>query len=232
MLESVDLDVFGEIHIDFNADNLVYVCVHFAGVRLPRTYRGLDVNSDLPMRYCEIEWIGTVIRRQWSMLLPAVPFLLLTPMGMAHDFGNWPVFSVSAFLFLALGVFPLFILVRGRSHLGVATQHQILLLPMDRQRKQIGRILGLLKQLCRPTTRWELQGTRFADIAAIDQQPPTGRPSQYQQYAAIVGLLSLYVESNILAANPHYRTIGIALRTAVAVVSIGWILSSVIRSFR
>jgi len=233
LIDCVLLDFTGEMHVDFAPQEFCLVRDGFySRLRLPTRIMGLRVNDISPMAYRDMEWIGTVIRRQWSMLLPAVPFLLLGSFWMKASFGDWAAFAVSAFLFVFLGVFPLFLLLRGRKYVGMATGEQILLLPMDRDRKKVARILGLLKQLCPPETRWELDGTPFQDHGALDTRPPSVRAFHQKRYAAIMTLISAYADSQFFMTHGRFRPVAIVVGSVALVISLTWLTSSIIRGLR
>ena len=115
IIDSVLLDITGEMRVEFAPRILFGARRLLLELRLPITIGGRRVNDISPMAYRDMEWIGTVVRRQWSMLLPAVPFLLLGSFWMITSFGDWAAFAVSVFLFVFLGVFPLFLLLLAES---------------------------------------------------------------------------------------------------------------------
>src|ERR1700761_4583828 len=119
MLESIQMDIVGETHVDFDDQSLTDVRVGYAKLNLPRWIKGRKVIINAPLAYGEISWVGKVIRRQWWLGFPGVLFTVLGLIWIVAGLGNWGPFAVGVVCFLGLGIFPLVLLIRGRPYLGI-----------------------------------------------------------------------------------------------------------------
>jgi hypothetical protein len=104
---------------------------------------------------------------------------------------------------------------------------------MDRQRKKIARILGLLQVPCAsPIVSWNLNGTPFENVSSWDSRPPTGRPFDQKRYLRITTLIGLYGAANLAANIPSLRPLGITLACAVIAFSLVWAVQVALRHLR
>lgn len=223
-LESVQLDLLGEQHIDFGETGLKVVAQGYSRLRLPDECKGRAIAWNLEMPYADIGWVGVVRRRQWEMLFPVILFLPLGLIWTVLSLGSWGPLGVSLTVLVLLGVVPLAVFLRGRAYVGIATRKHIFVLPADRGKKRLRRILGLLRQKLPASVPWEMDGTEFQDATALDSRPPSGRTFNQARYAGISGLLGLYGLSNVLAGMTRTRWIGMALGMAVVVVALAWVM--------
>lgn len=177
MRESIQLDLVGETHIDFDDDEFVYVESGYSRLRLPAKVMGRRVAANMPLAYRDIQWIGGIVRRQWWLLIPGLPFTLFGPGWAVTYFGDWGPFAISMIWFVAFGIVPLVLLARGRPYLGIATADRIVVLPMDRQKNKAARVLGLLKQSCpstglQPRSRSPARSTRSLESNCFPSLAP------------------------------------------------------------
>jgi hypothetical protein len=230
MRESVQLDLIGETHIDFDDRTFVYVRDGYSRIRLPALVNGRCVTTNRPVAYRDVQWIGSIVQRQWWLLAPGAFFGLLGPMWMIRYFGDWGAFAVSVVWFVGLGIFPFLLLAKGRTYLGIATADRITVLPMDRQRKKIARILGLLRQSCQSSdVKWELYGTSFDHPDSWDNRPATGKGFNLLRYVGITTLLGLYGLAGLLYNAPEFRPTAVAMRLFVVATALIWAIRAILR---
>jgi hypothetical protein len=227
----VQLDLLGEMHVDFEHDHFTFVCQGYSRHRFPSRAARRRVVVNTPIPYSEIEWIGCVRRRQWYLLIPGLFFTAFGPIWMTGCLGDWGPFTVSVAWFVLFGVAPIMFVVRGRPFLGIATRDTITIYPMDRQRKQVARILGLLHQAyAPPNAKWDLAGAPFDLIGSLDIRPPTGKRFDQNRYLRISGLIGAYGFANLLASIPACRNIGIAAILCVLTIALFWAIKALCRS--
>lgn len=203
MRDCVQIDVRGHTHVDFEDTRLVLVKKSDRSELFPVRVKGRRILTHGPMAYSEIQWIGGVVRRQWWLLAPSVFFTLMGPLWAIADYGNWAPFIFGICVSVVFGLVPLAFFMQGRTYLGIATADKILIFPMDRKKKRIARILGLLRQACTsPPTEWELEGTRFSHPDSWDNRPATGVGFNWKRYRLIgflVGVAELLIHGWIVA---------------------------------
>ncbi len=233
MQESVKLDLVGEMHLDFDDEMFILVRTGYSRLHLPTGIRGCHLALNTPIRYADVRWIGCLVRRQWWLLLPGLLFTLMGPLWMAKYLGDWGPFVVSVVWFAFLGITPLLLLARGRPYLGIATADQIVVFPMDRKKKQIARILGLMKQCCHSAnTQWQLAGTPFESPDSFDNRPATGKPFDQKRYLRITTLAALYGMANLLIQLPTFRPVGVILVLFVIAAALLWAIQSLWRKLK
>ena len=228
MQESVQLDFIGETHVDFDDTHFIFVRSGYSRIQLPVHVRNCHSGFNVPLPYDDVRWIGTFVKRQWWLLIPGIFFTAMGPVWAATLFGNWGPFVVSVVWFALLGIVPLILFARGRTFLGIATMDRVVVLPMDRQRKKVARILGLLKQFCQSTeTQWQLEGSSFDIPDSLDTRPPTGRAFDRKRHIRITATASLYGAANLLMHFPEFRIIGIAIYLLIGAAIIRWSLGAI-----
>jgi hypothetical protein len=220
----VRLDLLGEQHVDFEETGLRVVMQGYSRLRLPNESNGRAVAWNRELAYSEIEWVGILRRRQWEMMVPAVIFLPLGLIWTVASLGEWGPLAVSLMVLTLLGIVPMVVFLRGRAYVGIATRTHIVVLPADRGKKALRRILGLLRQQVPASVPWEMEGSAFQEVAGLDNRPPTGRGFDHKRYAAISALMGLYGLSNLLARMPGIRWVGAALGIAVMVTGLIWVV--------
>jgi hypothetical protein len=101
--------------------------------------------------------VGPIRRKQWWALLVGILGTVFGLWSMYKSVGDWGPFAVGAVCFVLLGLFPLWLCIRGRSFLAIASEEQAICFPMDRKKKQVRRALALLKGLL-PSgqVRWDI----------------------------------------------------------------------------
>lgn len=225
------MDLLGEMHIDFKDDHFIFVCQGYSCHGFPSRAAGRRVVVNTPVPYSQIEWIGCVRRRQWYLLVPGLLFTVLGPMWMAGCLGDWGPFAVAVTWFVLLAVVPILMVVRGRPFLGIATRDTITIVAMDRKRKKVARILGLLRQAPHLSdARWDLAGSPFEGTESFDIRPPTGKRFDQNRYLRISGLIGAYGAANVLANIPACRKIGIAAIICICATALFWAAKAVFRS--
>lgn len=161
--EVVKFEFMGDRKMVFSRDEVSYVV------------EGLLV-SDRGLAYRDIEWVGSVREKQRWGLVMAVVFIPFCLIGMAYSEDRGGVIA-GVILMTLCGLIPLAIYLRGRPFLVVSTPFAAIKLPMDRSRRQIRRVIGLLRTVCPANVRWELPGPSpgalSSDIASpkIDEMP-------------------------------------------------------------
>jgi len=230
MQESVQLDLIGEMHLDFEEERFVFVRTGYSRLRLPTRVKGCHLAVNTPIFYHDVRWIGCLVQRQWWLLFPGLFFTLFGPIWMGMYLGNWGPFVVSVAWFVILGIIPLILLAKGRPHLGIASVDKIVVLPMDRHHKKIARILGLLRQFCQfANTEWQLEGTSFESADSFDSRPATGKGFDQKRYVRITTLAGLYGVANLLAQLPRFRSLGVILILVVAAAALLWAIEALWR---
>jgi hypothetical protein len=220
MRDSVQLDLVGETHFDFEDSSFVFVKSNLSRWHIPHHVRGLPVVVNQRVAYQDVVRVGAVVRRQWWLLFPGTIFTLMGPIWMTEYWRNWAPFAVSIVWFALCGVIPLLLFARGRTFLFVATEKNMTLLPMDRKRKPLARILGLLRQACTPKTQWDLTGTPFENFEAFDNRPATGIGFNTKRYVQITTLAGLYALGNLLSINPGIRNEARAVQFLALVIAV------------
>jgi len=166
--------------------------------------------------------VGRIKRRQWYELPIALFVLGFGSLVTTALFGHWLAFGISAALTLLLGVTLLVSFVRGRSFLGIASTTHIIVVPMDRHKQHIRRILGLLDRKCAATVTWSLEGTAFADRATWNTEPMQHRPFNRARYILISTLFTAWGASALMKNSEPYQRH--ALTAFVGIIVIGaWI---------
>jgi hypothetical protein len=226
MQETIHLDLRGENHVDFDDDSLIHVLTDASAIAPTSTLHDRSIARNRRLRYSQIEWIGVIrLRQPWALVL-AVLFLPLGCFWTFSNLGDWGPFSVGAVVLFLLGVLPLVVFVHGRPLLGIASSSHIIIIPMDRKKRRIRRILGLLAQTCTESAvRWELGHGRMAQRATWDTQPRKHRPFRIVRYALISTAFAVIGTINGMSFFPPTRpyaflagaTIGIlGMATALA----------------
>lgn len=232
ILESVKIDLMGEIHFDFDEAQFVPVSQGYARLRLPTRLDGRSVAWNRPISYQDVTWIGVIYRRQWEMLVLAVVFVPLGTLLSIISVGGWGPMAFGLVVLLLLGLFPLGLFLHGRAFLGIASDADIVVLPLDQNRNVLRRILGLLRQYVQQSVQWQLEVTAFSDVATWDNRPPSGRAFNQKRYGLISVLLALWGASNLLAKVPHCRLPAGILAAGVLLVAVAWVFRSAIRKTR
>jgi hypothetical protein len=163
MHASFDLDLGGEIRMVFDDTTVEWVDRSLTSV-VGGECQNRKIAKNEPIAYDAVEWIGEVRIRQLGMAVLGFPCTLLGLVWTVGYIGNWGPWSVSVVFLFLLGVWPLTLFFRGRRFLGIASATQIIVIPMDRKKGRIRKILGLLDQLCpTPRVRWEMGRGPLAD---------------------------------------------------------------------
>ena len=149
--EVVRLDLLGDRRLVFGPDGVTHFTREIDPLPLPWI-----VTTNRPLAYRDIRWVGTVRKKPWWALVAAVLFLPLGLFWMAISFGDWGAFGFGAFVFLMLGVLPLGLFLRGRLFLAIASDFEVIGVPMDREKRQVRRALALLRQYCPGDVRWDV----------------------------------------------------------------------------
>lgn len=225
MHESVQLDLLGQMHVDF--DDRMFISVNAGCSLWRRRVKGRRVVMNVPIYYYDIQWIGGILRRQWWLLLPGVFFSIFGPIWASGYIGRWGPFMISLLPFVLFGLLPLLFFARGSYLLGIATADKIVVFSMERQRKKVARILGLLKQACTSTeTTWQLEGTPFANPDTWDDRPATGKRFNHKRHLLISTVMGLWGLACLLKNSP---TAGPLARVAL-LAALGIALLSGIRA--
>jgi len=156
--------VFGDVAVTHFTDEIYFVLP----IPLPLVDFGLGyhVVTNRPIPYATIRSISVVRKRQWWALVMGLIFAPLWFSCLAGSLfaGDWregSTWGIAAFAMLWLvimGLFPLWLFYRGRSFLAVASDSDVICLPMDRNKAQIRRAFELLKErVTSPQVRWEIQ---------------------------------------------------------------------------
>lgn len=223
MVESVQFDLRGENHLDFDDIAVTHVLTDNSAFYLKRRLYGRLIARNIPMPYHEIEWIGAIRRRQWWLLISAILFTPLCCIWLVGYFGQWDAFLASVVAFLLLVASPLILFIRGRYFLGIVSPTYIIYLPLDRKKRKIARILGLLAQVCPPTqAQWELRGTAFADPASYDNAPLRNRPFRLARFRIITAIISAFGVSNYFWEQPKTRDMALPAAAAVVIAGAVW----------
>jgi hypothetical protein len=160
---SFDLDLRGELRLVFDTASIEWVDRSLSAVvRGDCLNRRITKNEPIP--YDAVEWVGQVRIPQLGMALLGFPCTLLGLVWTVAYIGDWGPWAVSVVFLFLLGFWPLSLFFRGRRFLGIASATQIILMPLDRKKRQIRKILQVLDQLCPPPrVEWELGSSPFAD---------------------------------------------------------------------
>lgn len=157
MAETVKFDLLGDRRLVFDTDAVTHITKEMYPIPLPGVLRAARVVTNQPIRYADVLWVGPFRRKQWWALIVGALFTLLGAFWMATSFGDWGPFAFGAVCFLLLGALPLWLFNRGRSFLAIASEQQVICIPMDRKKKQVRRALALLRdQLPTQGVRWEI----------------------------------------------------------------------------
>ena len=91
MLDSVQFDPLGEMHLDFFDGYLQHVTEGIASIRLARHARDRAIITNKPLYYQDIEWVGMIRLRQWLWLwlIPGIPLALLAALVTAMAVVQW-----------------------------------------------------------------------------------------------------------------------------------------------
>ena len=158
MADIVKFDWFGDRRLVFEEHSVTYVTKERYPLAIPGLLGDLAITTNRPIAFQDIRRISRVRRRQWWALVMGLLFAPLGLLQMGVNFRDPGGFCVSAFVFLALGVFPLWLFVRGRSYLAIASEKQAIFIPMDRKKKQLLRALTLLGNAPLPAdVRWDVE---------------------------------------------------------------------------
>ncbi len=148
----VKFDLRGDRRMVFARDHLTY--------QTEEIYAPLPIVfvTNEPLAYKDIEWIGSVRKRQWWALIMAVLIGSLGILWMVKGLGEgkWDEFTVGLIWFLLWGALPLWIFCRGRPFLIIASPFAAIAIPMDRKTRQIRKVLTLLRSFCPDSVRWEI----------------------------------------------------------------------------
>jgi len=154
--EVIKFDMLGEVRVEFDEVGVTY---HATDKYFPvPSLLGMALTNLLsrPIPYGNIRWIGCVRKRQWWALILGVAaslFAILGIIGSLRQPGGLVCFLVG---FLLLGVFPLWIFYQGRPFLVVRSDAEAFCIPMDRQKKQVRRVIDTLRATCPPTVEWSV----------------------------------------------------------------------------
>jgi hypothetical protein len=176
--------------------------------------------------YRDINWVGVIRRRQWGMLVLAAIFLPLGIFWSVTNVGNWGPMAVGLAVLLLMGIVPMAIFLRGRAFLGIAAPSAMIALPMDRHKKAIRRILGLLRQQAIESAVWQLEVTEFGNPEMWDHRAPSGKPFNQKRYIMISLLLGLYGGANLLGHELHAKLIARGVMIGVVIIALVWIISA------
>jgi hypothetical protein len=175
MLVSFDFDLRGELRLVFDETAVAWVD-HSLSAAVGGECLNRRITKNAPIAYGAVEWVGQTRVRQVGMAFLGFPCAVLGLVWTIAYIGDWGPWTASvAFLFL-LGIWPLTLFYRGRRFLGIASATQIILIPMDRRKRQIRKILRLLRQVCPllrqvcppPSVHWELRSSLFANPLSED----------------------------------------------------------------
>lgn len=158
MADTVKFDWFGDRRLIFDEQSVTYITKERYPIPIPGLLGDAAITTNRPIAYRDIRRISRIRRRQaWALVMG----LLFAPLGLLEMVVNLRDpggFWVSAFVFLALGLFPLWLFKRGRSYLAIASEKQAICIPMDRKKKQLLRALTLLGNAPLPAdVRWEIE---------------------------------------------------------------------------
>jgi hypothetical protein len=158
-----DFDLGGQLRLIFDETAVEWVDHSLsATVRGELKKRRIAKNERVP--YEAVEWVGQIRIRQLGMALLGCPCTLLGLVWTVAYIGDWGPWAFSVVFLFLLGIWPLSLFFRGRRFLGIASAIQIIVIPLDRKKRQIRKILQVLDQVCPPPrVRWELGSTPFAD---------------------------------------------------------------------
>lgn len=199
MQESIKLDLRGEIRIDFADAGLFHIVRDPLSTAFSRTAIGRRILFNQLLPYSEITFIGAVRRRQWWLLGFILLFIPLGVLWVIVSFGNWGASTASLVVLLWWGIWPLVLFIRGRTFLGIASNSAIILLPMDRNKKQLRRIVGLLSHYVSvEQARWDLAGTPLENCAQWDTSPRIHKPFNTARYLATSALLGTWALGNLI----------------------------------
>ena len=220
MRESIRFDTLGQIHVDFDDEYLIHVFRNTGIWIRPRLFAGRNLLINQPLAYERINWIGLARKRQLSLAIVGIPCCLMCLLWMIANWGDWGPFAISVVFGLVLGVLPLAFFVRGRAYLGIASQAEIIALPMDRSRKQIRRVLGLLALHCPgPTVQWSLEGSPFVDRSRWNNQVKVHRPFNLFRYQMIMVAISSIASFKFL--DSRKKTEHLAKPVSLSLLAIG-----------
>lgn len=156
MPETVKFDLLGDRRLVFDDEGVTHITKEMYAVPLPGYLAIATVVTDRPIRYRDIRRVEPIRRRQWWALALGAIFAPLGLFWMANEVGNWGPFGFGVVCLLLLGLFPLWLFFRGRTYLAIASEREVIVLPMDRKKKQVRRALVLLKRSVPPEARWDV----------------------------------------------------------------------------
>ena len=155
--------IFDDLSVTHYTDEIYFILpIPLPGITVGAAY---SVVTNRPILYSKIRSIGVVRKRQWWALVMG---LFCAPMWLycmgVGAFTSDPKNALGggALAFFALwlvvtGLFPLWLFYRGRPFLAIASENEMICLPMDRKKANIRRAFAILKEkVTSPEVRWEL----------------------------------------------------------------------------
>jgi hypothetical protein len=154
--EVIKFDTLGEVRVEFGDIGVTY---HATDKYFPvPTMLGMTLTNLLsrPIPYGQIRWIGCVRKRQWWALVLGVSASFIAVLGLASTIREPGGLACFLVLLMLLGLFPLWLFYQGRPFLVVRSDGEAFAIPMDRMKKQVRRVIELLKTTCPPTVFWNV----------------------------------------------------------------------------
>jgi hypothetical protein len=177
MQETVKFDLLGERRIVFTDEALTHITNETYLIPLPGDFIARTIVKDRPIRYDDIHRVGLVRRKQWWALVLGALFTSLGPTWIAGAWGDQGALIVTFAVLLLLGLFPLWLFVRGRPFLVIASGEHAICLPMDRQKRQVRRVIALLgESLKSRDVAWEMEDAPWDDSPGGPGHRPMGGP--------------------------------------------------------
>ena len=148
MAEVVKFDIMGYRRLEFDDDGVTHYSKELYPVPLPGFVAIPQVVTNRAIPFADVRWVGKIRKRQWWALGVGIVGTLLGLFWMAANWGDWGPFGVSVGFLLLIGLFPLSMFARGRVFLAVASNDEMISLPMDRKRRQVRMAIDLLRKYC------------------------------------------------------------------------------------
>ena len=149
--------IFDDVGVTHFTDELFFI------LPVPLPFIGFSVLfsevTNRPIPYAEVLSVGVVRQRQsWALIMGLICAPLWIYLMVASPFtGRWWWSASCVLWFLLMGLFPLWLFYRGRPFLAIASEQQVICVPMDRKKRQLRRAFALLKeQVTSPHVRWEI----------------------------------------------------------------------------
>jgi hypothetical protein len=137
--EEIFFDLQGYRRLVFDGSSVTYVAEEL--------YVLFWKTAERLLPYRSIRSVGVLRKRQrWALLMG----LLLTPfwlfcIGAGTSSSEWGMIAFGAFWLLLTGVFPLWLFFRGRPFLSIASEKEVIHLPLDRHKPEMRRAISILR---------------------------------------------------------------------------------------